>query len=131
MYSGTISGKKLIASIGGSFLAGNFSWTFRDAGDELDATTGADRGFGDTDVGVVQGEGTLNVFIEIASGISTLLVAGAQLTSVALFYDIDDATPAVECPIIKVLEVERRGEVKGRFEATIRFKTRGEYSVYK
>src|SRR5262249_33911564 len=114
---GDISGRALSFSVAGVFLNGPFAWRKRGSADKLDGTTGLDGGFGSTKPGIVQAEVTLQLVINILSGL--VIREGTVLTNLNLYYAFGSATPALNFPVFTVLSAEKGAEVRGRFELTV------------
>lgn len=128
MYTGSISAKKLGANVNAAAVPMIYGMDVDDAGDELDATVGEDLGYGDTDVGVKQATFTLRLLVDVVSGASTSFTPGTQLTNFAMYYDRTGAAVITAAKVI-VTNARRTGEVRGRWEMTVAFKTRGAYTI--
>ncbi len=128
-----IVGKKIGVTVAGNPIitadeGGTTMWRFSGRADELDASVGEDGVFADVDSGKRQGELTATLLVDIATG--TTIAEGDTLTTVLLYYDVIDGGAAVTIPLLKVLSVERGGEVRGRIEFHITGKTRGAGYTY-
>ncbi len=129
MYTGSISAKRLGAVFNAAALPMVYGIDADDAGDKLDATVGADMGYGDTDVGIRQGNFTFRCLIDVAGGV-TPLQPRDQLTDFEYFYDtVLSPLPAISAAKCIVLSARRTGEVRGRWEYTVTIDTRGQYTV--
>jgi len=124
--TGNISGKALCFSVNGTFLNGPFAWRKRGSADKLDGTTGLDGEFGSTKAGIVQAEVTLQLIINILSGI--VIVEDSVLTNLQLYYAFGDTTPSLSFPVFTVLTAEKGAEARGRFELTVTGENDGPYT---
>jgi hypothetical protein len=131
MYSGTISGKKLGVTIGNAntVLIGVFELQFDPQVDELDATTGADNGFGDVDTGVMQAEVTMTMYVDVTNSQFLTIVAGTLLTNVKVYLSLGAITPLATIPFLKVLSTPIRARVRDSWQIQFRAKSRGEFTV--
>ncbi len=127
MYTGTISAKRLGASVNAAAIPMVFGLDADDTGDDLDATVGDDDGFGDSDVGVRQMSFTVRIRIDVTVGVSSIRT-GDQLTNFAFFYDRNQPA-AITAAKVKVMNAKRTAEVRGQWEYTLALKTRGAYTI--
>ncbi len=132
MYATTISGKRISMTYGGGpiTIVGLVEMTFDPQVDELDATTGADLGYGDVDTGVMQAVVEIKIIIDVDANPYPTLFASTLLTNVALYRDPAlNIIPIVDIPYLKILSSPTTAQVRGRWEATIRGKSRGVYTI--
>jgi hypothetical protein len=97
--------------------------------DELDATTGADGGFGDVDTGVIQGMVRARLYVDVSASVYLSIVAATTITNVNLYLDLTSPTSLCTLPIIKVLSTPIRARVRDSWQIDFMAKTRGTFTV--
>lgn len=127
----SVSGKFLTVKIGATptILTGAFRWTVREAAEKLDRTTGSDNGFGNADAGVIDADGQIEFFLDTTLGGYNVVAAGTILTSLKLYRNGTDLSPAYTFPTALILESEQGAEVRGRFQVNVRFTNQGSYTA--
>lgn len=127
-YPNTISGKYLVAVIGGVVVSGVQDWNAVETSDQLDGTTGADLGYENDDDGISRVEVDFNLVQNLANGAAITLTRGTTI-SLLLYRSAGDALPAFDIPTFKVYSAGTRGAVKERFTQAVRGRSKGAYTV--
>jgi hypothetical protein len=98
----SVSGKFLTCKIGTAVIVGNFGWTVREKFERLDAITAADAGANRRDFGVGEAAITLRLLIDCTTGKYEPIVAGTEITTLKLYRQSTDTSPAYTFPIARV-----------------------------
>ena len=122
----SVSGKFLTATVGSANVNGTHEWSAQETADRQEATTGADRGRGRKDGGVIDTKVSVTFYLDIATGQFTFVRTGTILTDVKLFADIDSATPLYELGTAEVFDFQIRGQVRGQMIATCELEAKGD-----
>lgn len=125
----SISGSRLRCKINGVTVAGLHDWEADDSGgDVLDATTGEDGGFTNTDTGCADLKVTLRLYFDITNGIDVVIAFGTVLTNLLLYRHLSDATPAYTIDSAVVIAKPTTVQVRGRVETTVTVKNKGSWT---
>lgn len=108
------SGKYLTAALNGANIDGTHEWGVNERADRQEATTGADRGRGRKDVGVIDTMIRVVFYLSIVDGLFTFIRPGAELTNLQLFHDNEADTPLYSIGEARVFDSHVRGQVRGQ-----------------
>lgn len=125
----SISGKFISAKIAGTVITGVQSWTADDSSEELDATTAADAGYKHPDFGLTSLSVSMDLIIDITTGVLVYISNGTVITDLQLFADTTATTPIYNVPIFYVFKSAPKGEINGRFTFSVQGKSVGIYFV--
>lgn len=126
----SVSGKYLSVFVGDDEVTDNFEWDIEEGGEVLDRTTGASNGWENEDNGVTHAHITVNGYYDIATGNTTGIRRDTTLTSLALYVNRDDSTPAYLITEALVVRFRLRGQVRGRMEWTAEIHSKGDVVTY-
>jgi hypothetical protein len=100
----------------------------REKFERLDAITAADAGANRRDFGVGEAAITLRLLIDCTTGKYEPIVAGTEITTLKLYRQSTDTSPAYTFPIARVFDSSQGGEIRGRFEVTAEAENVGTYT---
>lgn len=123
-----VSAKKIAAKIGATTIVGIVSWSVRESAVDLDATTAADAGYERHEAGLLGATIECRGVFDLTSGTYTPIKAGTTLTTLKLFSDVNDTTPAYSFGTAVVMESSQSGEIRGRFEMSFTAKSVGSWT---
>lgn len=113
-----ISGKFLTAAADGANIDGTHEWSCEEVADKLDGTTGADRGRGNPEGGVIDTNITIAFYLDIVAGKWIFIRTGAILTDLQLFANLDDAAPMYQISSAEVGKILSRVQVRDKYVIT-------------
>jgi hypothetical protein len=120
------TGKFLTAEVNGANVDGTHEWSVQRTADRLEATTGADRGAGRKDGGVVDTKVTITFYFDIVSGRFVEFDTGNILVGLNLFTTIDSSVPQYAIDEAEVFDVTFRGQIRGQFVVTVECEAKGD-----
>jgi hypothetical protein len=122
------SGKQITADIGVALVPGVQSWQAEESVQELSGETAQDLGFEHPDFGLQVVSVSLQLVIDITTGLMSPIRAGTTISNLNLFASLTAGRPIFSIPTFRVFKSTPKGEVNGRFTYEVSGKSSGPYS---